>query len=237
MGAGYGPNIVTDGLVLNLDAANKRSYPGSGTTWHDLTKNKVIGTLTNGPTYSSANGGSLVFDNTNDYIQIPYSDIFNFGTSDWTIEFWVKCNSLQSNDTYIALNSNITGNAYAAIRITSTATGAMYLLCSTNGSSWINTSTSATGTLVTGIWNHIVATRSGSNFTLYVNKISKLTYSSASSLYNGNQVSTIGALYNFSSPTDFINGNISQVRVYKGKSLNSNEILQNFNATKSRFNL
>jgi hypothetical protein len=69
MGIAYNPRTITDGLVLCLDAANSKSYPGSGTTWTDLSGLGNTGTLTNGPTYSSANGGSLVFDGVNDYVQ------------------------------------------------------------------------------------------------------------------------------------------------------------------------
>ena len=64
----YGPRIVTDGLVFNVDAANKKSYPGSGTTWFDLSGNGNNGTLTNGPTFDSNNGGSIFFDRTNDEV-------------------------------------------------------------------------------------------------------------------------------------------------------------------------
>jgi hypothetical protein len=63
-----GPNIVKDGLVLYLDAANTKSYPSIGTTWGDISQNGNNGTLVNGPTFSSANGGSIVFDGVNDYI-------------------------------------------------------------------------------------------------------------------------------------------------------------------------
>ena len=63
----YGPRIVTDGLVLCLDAGNSKSYPGSGTAWNDLSRNGNNGTL-NGPTFNSADRGSIVFDGTNDYV-------------------------------------------------------------------------------------------------------------------------------------------------------------------------
>ena len=62
--------IVQDGLVLNLDAAVDQSYPGNGTTWHDLAGSNS-GTLTNGPTFDKDNGGSIVFDGTNDYVNTP----------------------------------------------------------------------------------------------------------------------------------------------------------------------
>ena len=64
----YYGNIVKDGLVLDLDAAKKDSYPGTGTAWNDISGNRNNGTLTNGPTFNSSNGGSIVFDGTNDYI-------------------------------------------------------------------------------------------------------------------------------------------------------------------------
>ena len=69
MGAitGGARNIVTNGLILNLDAGNYKSYPGTGTIWTDLTST-YAGTLTNGPIYNSSNAGSIVFDGTNDYV-------------------------------------------------------------------------------------------------------------------------------------------------------------------------
>jgi hypothetical protein len=70
MSAYAGPEIPSSGLILALDAANAKSYPGSGTAWTDLSSRATNGTLTNGPTYSSANGGSIVFDGVNDYCDI-----------------------------------------------------------------------------------------------------------------------------------------------------------------------
>jgi hypothetical protein len=73
MALGHGPTVVTNGLVLALDAADRNSYPGSGTTWTDLSGNSKAGTLTNGPTYNSSNGGSIVFDRVNDYVILSNS--------------------------------------------------------------------------------------------------------------------------------------------------------------------
>ena len=70
MAISRGPKIVTNGLVLALDAADKNSYVGSGTTWKDLSGNSFNGTLTNGPTFSNTNGGAIVFDGTNDYVNV-----------------------------------------------------------------------------------------------------------------------------------------------------------------------
>ena len=70
MGISYNPSIVRDGLVLYLDAANPKSYPGSGTTWYDLSGNNKHGVLTNGPAYNSVNNGGIVFDGSNDYVSM-----------------------------------------------------------------------------------------------------------------------------------------------------------------------
>jgi hypothetical protein len=89
-----GPNIVTDGLVLYLDAANQKSYPGSGTVWTDLSGNGNNGTLINGPTFNSNNGGEIAFDGVDDFIitsnTLTLSDSF-----DWTIQCWIS--SFQTN--------------------------------------------------------------------------------------------------------------------------------------------
>lgn len=85
MALAYNPKIVTDGLVLALDAANPKSYPSSGTAWYDLSGSNNTGTLFNGPTYVSSNSGSLSFDGVNDYSTVPA----NVNLLDATIGFWV----------------------------------------------------------------------------------------------------------------------------------------------------
>ena len=93
MSAHANPDIVTDGLVLCLDAADKKSYPGSGTTWTDRSGNGNNSTLTNGPTFDSANGGSIVFDGSDD-ISLTTSNLTI--TGDQSIETFLKFNSLDS---------------------------------------------------------------------------------------------------------------------------------------------
>ena len=77
------PNIVTDGLVLYLDAANTKSYASGSTAWNDLVGINN-GTLVNGPTFNSANGGSIVFDGSNDYVSTTYNAVLtNFTFCAW----------------------------------------------------------------------------------------------------------------------------------------------------------
>jgi hypothetical protein len=84
-------NIVTNGLVLNLDAANPRSYPPpyNMTTWTDLSRNNN-GTLINGPTFNSGNGGSIRCDGVNDFIEVLDNSSLDFGSSNFTVEYWFR---------------------------------------------------------------------------------------------------------------------------------------------------
>ena len=88
----YGPKIVTNGLVLCLDAADRNSYSGSGTSWIDLSGNGGDGTLTNGPTFNSGSGGNIIFDGINDYINCTTLNTALFST-EASLVCWLKCNS------------------------------------------------------------------------------------------------------------------------------------------------
>ena len=87
MALSHSPKIVTDGLVLCLDAGDGKSYGGSGTTWTDRSVNSNNGTLTNGPTFDSSNGGSIVFDGSNDYTSFSATK-----TAECTFAVWAKSN-------------------------------------------------------------------------------------------------------------------------------------------------
>jgi hypothetical protein len=102
-----GPKIITSGCVLSLDAADKLSYKGSGTTWKDLSGNNNTGTLTNGPTFNAGNMGSIVFDGTNDYVGFTYNSIFNPSTS-VTLSIWLR---LTASDTTIRNPIELSGAA------------------------------------------------------------------------------------------------------------------------------
>ena len=88
-----GPGRVIDnGLVLYLDASNNKSIVSGSNTWFDVSRNGNNGTLTNGPAYSSANGGSIVFDGTNDFVTGSNSSDFAFGTGNFTVSYWMYIN-------------------------------------------------------------------------------------------------------------------------------------------------
>lgn len=110
------PAIITNGLVLNLDAGNPASYSGSGTTWTDLSGNGNNGTLVNSPTYNANNQGYLSFNGSNTYVDLPASSSsFNVGSGDFTIETWVYPETADQYGHLFTLNGD--GNNYAAVRL------------------------------------------------------------------------------------------------------------------------
>lgn len=91
MAFNYSPKVVTDGLILYLDAANPNSYVSGSTTWNDISRARNNGTLVNGPTFNPANGGSIVFDGVDDYVNIL--DSTNLRPSNFTIETYFTLNN------------------------------------------------------------------------------------------------------------------------------------------------
>ena len=106
VGAEVSTGLITDSLVVYLDASNNSSYSGSGTTWSDISGNGNNFTLTNGPTYASANGGAIVFDGTNDSaVSALNQAFFQFGTGDYSYGLWVKLDT-QGSSSYAAVLSS-----------------------------------------------------------------------------------------------------------------------------------
>ena len=193
------------------------SLPGRIT---DLTTNKVIGTLTNGPTYS---GGSLVFDGTNDYITSPTSTLFNFATGDFTIEMWVYPTSVK---TFSLLDfrineTNPNGNAF----VIGTSASNLWVVYQ-NGNQ-------ITGpTVVANQWTQVVVNRVGTAVKMFLNGVQiGSTWTTSNSFTDGAFV--LGTDYPLNAR--FFQGRLSSVKIYKGKGLSNNEILQNYNALKGRF--
>ena len=100
-------NIVTNGLVLYLDAANYQSYVSGSTTWYDLSGNNNSGSLINGPTYNSGNAGSIVFDGIDDYFLRTDSLLKNYTTI--TANIWMNVTSSNTWETYFSYNAEEAG--------------------------------------------------------------------------------------------------------------------------------
>ena len=228
------PKIVTDNLVLCLDAANTKSYPGTGDTWTDMmgTNNGTI----DGATYTSDNGGTFNFDGVENEISIPNADSFTFGTGDFTIDFWVYFTDLDpsSNGTQDILSVK-SGTGKGPFLFTLSGQEKLRVSCASGGGSWniingawfINSFGTAANT-----WYNIGFTRSGETFTRCLNGSEIGTSTSALSLFDNNSALRIG--YSGINP---FKGKMPVIRMYKGKALTVAELKQNYDATKTRFGL
>tara|TARA_R110000868_G_scaffold162019_1_gene392997 strand:- start:193 stop:882 length:690 start_codon:yes stop_codon:yes gene_type:complete len=221
--------IITNGLVLALDAANKKSYPGSGTVWSDLSGNANTGTLTNGPTFDSSNNGSINFDGVDDYIDC--GDYEMDGLTGLAVEAWFKSDIINSQNRRIVSKDQVGVQGAWILWIQ-----ASDLIWQThNGSSFKIAEYSAY--LEDTNWHHAVGTLHNGTNTLYLDGVAVASVDSVGALDDAdNEKIVIGADSDASSPENAWNGHISNVKVYT-KGLSSSEVLQNYNATKDRFGL
>jgi hypothetical protein len=230
MSINYNPQIVTEDLTLYLDAGNTKSYPGSGTTCTDLTGRGNNGTLTNGPTYSSSNGGSIVFDGTDDYIEgtIP-SSIF---TRPHSISCWFYRETVKEWSGLFSNNVNTTSCSIFTFISTTNSLG-------TNQAGIDGTSIAVDlGANHLNKWIYAVITyagvSSGSAVNVYAHKDGSLLTASGSLYWNMSSSSSYYIGRHWTSGVQVHDGFISNLSVY-GKVLTSAEIQQNFNALRGRF--
>jgi hypothetical protein len=230
-----GPNTVTSGLVLELDAGNIKSYPGSGTTWYDKSGYANNGELTNGPTFDTSSGGSIVFDGSNDYVNRNSS--LNVG-SNFSVFAWVKPGNINIRNAIVGNSYPYTGREgflFATGNNYGTSTNTFFISIGSDAAY----GTAVNNTVTINQWNYLggVVTNGGGDFKLYVNGIqvnlnpgSLLT--SGTITYNTNEF-LVGARR--PSSETWI-GNIALTQLYN-RSLSDPEVLQNFNATKTRFGI
>ena len=222
----HSPSIVMNGLVLCLDAGNSKSYPGSGTTWTDLSGNGNTGTL-QGAGYNSANGGSISFDGTDDYVSFTSNPSL---TNQMSAEVWVKLNDPQGvNASGLILGRE---NSYRMLYSSS----AIDWICATTNNGWYTTGTAITTGSVTPFSStlHIVATYDGVNNKIYINGTLTTTGSSISG-----DVLTSGTYYlmrTTAGNVDYGQGNIYSHKIYN-RALTAAEVQQNFNALRGRFSI
>jgi hypothetical protein len=232
----YQGNIVTNGLVLNLDAGNLISYGGTGTIWNDLTNTTTGATLTNGPTYSTSNGGSIVFDGTDDYAVGP-TNMSISQNQPFTLELWANLSSY--TNLYPCLLQIKTDTTYGFIVLV-TQSGGYDGITFGSTDTWTRLR-NAGNQIVTNTWNQIVINYNGagagttSNYKMYINTQEQVL-SNSGSFISLSQVNNIGTIENASRGYDNWTGRIANFKQYN-RALTQSEIIQNFNAHKSRYGL
>jgi hypothetical protein len=231
--------IITDRLVFNMDAANRASYPRTGTTTTDTVSDNV-GTL-NGTTFSTTDNGIFDLDGVDDNIGL--STNINFDKTDpFTINSWVKVNSVGGSDYDVVITNQTNGGNYRGYYLQIGASGIVTLIFRSTLSDRFFFSTSAT--LSAGAWSNICVTYDGNNSSssgkAFINgagvSTSETTSTSAiSGTTNGTIAPIIGSRQTGPSSNPF-NGDIGNIQIYN-RALSANEVLHNYNALKGRFGL
>ena len=216
MGLSHAPRVITDGLVLGLDAANTRSYGGSGTTWTDLIGSNN-GTLTNGPVFTQepkqepfGGAGAVYFDGTGDYLSVADGTDFTLGTDNFTLECWVY---LQSDSLQIFLGQNDGNLPTSSIDIRySSGTITAYAFSG-------NSSFSRSGSAAQNSWHHIAWVRDGSAMRLFINGTQTTGTSniSTNSINDSSEQFGVGACNGTGGYK--MTGYLSNVRLIKGRAL------------------
>lgn len=226
MGITYNTSVVRSGLVLHLDAANAKSYPSSGTVWTDLSGQGNTGTLTNGPTYSSANGGSLVFDGSNDYVELTGNILLG---SSFTLSMIFKQTGTRSDWVRLFGHSNDSLDRFWGIWMPTTSN---YLLWQSykNG-----------GSITTPTYNFnlnqtyvVDMTCSTATKTFYINgEFYHSAVSGGDIDYTGN---TSKIRIGYAGFHTYYLGNFYSARIYN-RVLSATEIQQNFQALRDRYGI
>jgi len=231
---GYYGNTVRSGLVLDLDAGKRESYNRVGTTWTDLSGNGNNGTLINGPTFNSNNGGNVSFDGSDDYSSINSSNSLNFGTAGFTVLMWTEgINSYPgAGKTLLWRGSRFDGNIAGWSMAWAGGPPELYLIISSN--------IARNEYFISGFgsgWNgyKMIGFKRESNGDTYF--INNTTFS-----FLGNNTHNVDNAYNLLvTKSGFYNLGLISCKIPKimiyNRGLSNNEITQNYNALKGRYNL
>jgi hypothetical protein len=218
----FQPNIVTNGLVLNLDAINPNSYPQSGTIWYDTSGNNNSGTLTNGTSWTP-NGAqtSFSFDGVDDYVDCGTSKITGNNPFSWGC--WINPNTSPGTPLFMGLNST----GFGMVSYWDSAVGNKKVRVGT----WFEDRLTASTVIPDNTWAYTFWTWDGTTLSSYTNGINDGTASGFSFNIAGNKT-TIGTAVS----QQYFKGSISSTQIYN-RALSASEVLQNYNALKSRFGL
>lgn len=241
--------IVTDGLVLCLNASDRNSYVSGSTTWNDVSGRGNNGTLTNGPTFNSANGGSIVFDGSNDQVNCGDIDLLGGATSA-TWEVWFKVTSINNSSYWKSLittwNDGDTGPGHTWLFDTRYASWSFWVRFVGDNNDYPITNFeggSGRNDFVPNTWYQMVGVfdssqPNSSKMKIYINGNFISSYNAGGSTTIANKTANerlkLGVDRDVAAPFD---GNIAIVRIYKNKGLSETEVKQNYNATKSRFGI
>jgi len=228
------PNVVIDGLVFNLDAANSRCYSGSGITVNSLVGGSG-GTLAGGVGFTTTNQGSFVFDGINDYINVSHSSTISAATTNsFTLSTWFLSTVNGTNSTLEIVNkrNNTAGPTYVSYGMSWYRPASVDSIFARIGFTDNGVNDLISSTLSQNQWYFASETFDGTNHRLYINGILDKTSSvSGKTILDDGFPLTINS---YSGSSEFLAGRTSLIHFYN-RALTAQEILQNYNATKSRY--
>ena len=225
----YHGGLVTDGLILHLDAARKPSYPGSGDVWYDLTSKRSVATTYNGATYLD---DSFSFDGANDYIRLASNFLAGLELDGITLAAWIRPETLSGLTLIAGAWAMSVSNDQAALFTNNTS-----LLMAVADGSVGESGANSSSVLTTNQWQYVVGTWDISrthNFYYNGNFVNSGTQGGAGWNANTSAKFEIGGQHQNS--RRYFDGEIAQVNVYN-RALSASEVLQNYNALKGRFGL
>lgn len=229
MGIAYNTSIVTSGLRMYVDAANTKSYPGSGTTWSDMSSGGNNGILTNSPTYSSSNGGVISFNGVSSSIQTPS---FSVAGTQISIFSWFKFSSLQTSETSI-----VRKDGYWQLGFFNPSTNTVRCLLATSVTTgWVGTN-DFVYPFSNNTWYNFGFVYNNGVTNFYVNGVNIRTITTITgSLLTGSMAVSIAGNVDGSANPTYLNGVVPLVSVYN-TALSDADVLQNFNALRRRYDL
>lgn len=224
MSLSHSPKVVTDGLVLYLDAANQRSYPKSGTTWSDLVGTKSA-TFQNGATFNSANKGSILFDGTNDYLSTNFDPLEVVGTNSvFSLCVYFNASSIPSTSVFLG---NVSGNGRYLIGIQNQSSS-LYGYYNLNN---VTNSGTSQSLMTLNTWNHFTITYDDALLKSYVNGVLVESVSTSSIGFVSWNNMIIGQ---WTTGSQMLNGKVSSM-VHYNRALTGDEVRQNYLATRGRY--
>ncbi len=222
----------TSGLTLYLDAGNSSSYPGSGTAWYDLSGNNNHGTLVNGPTYSSSDGGSIVFDGVNDYVSFSSVNNMPTGNTAYTLISFIKKDTVERRDGIIGWGTFGNPREYLGFR----TRGPLF---ETDGlvTYWYGDDFAVTTTINSATWYSMVSTynKTSNQRQMLINNSSIGTNTPSGTLNIQTQSGLLVAMTNIGNGLDdYLDGNMSVMMVYN-RALSGAELTTIWNYFKGRY--
>jgi len=241
------PTVLRNNLIFEIDAGNAISYPGYGNTWYDLSESKYNVTLINSPTYNRA--GYLKTNGTSSYMELNNETAIDFGISNFTIEYWVrKLVTTTGYDNIFGVNKWTTALAPSqcefslAVGNGVSGVGNTFQLSVCDGTNVYSTGQSLTA-LAVNVWQHVVGIRSGNLLITYLNGVlqrsitpSGFTTSTSIANVTGRKLRICADSQVPLGSNDLTQADSGIVRIYSN-ALSQTQVLNNFNANRSRFGI